>query len=609
MAMKAGPKTLLAAMAAVLLVGALAFLVSRTRVINYEQHSSLIAELRSLKAVDAEWNADVLRSRMNLNLNFDPVASALPMIDRLQTQINERQQSYVLQDPHANQIASETLTQLGQAMREKTDMIESFKSQNAILRNAIRYLPIAVQHLADDLDCTVNVPATLYTDLRIALEHLVALTMNYTINPDTESREAIQTTSDLIRSRSAKVSRAFADRTRAMLQHAVTLVTQQDRGDDLLKALTTVPTAARIDAVAQAYDQLQQRGIEQQENYSRALAWYSTALLLGLAWVGWRLSRTWRLLNDSNASLAAANKEIKESQVYLVQSEKMSALGQMVAGIAHEINTPLAYVKGTISLLGEQIASVRELALESRTLTALMRARADKQSVTTQFAKVEARSRALTDGGLLTELESMIETGSRGIDQIGEIVVNLKNFSRLDRAKVSTFDVREGLQSTLVLARNLLKNRIEVIEEFDPVPSITCSPSQINQVFLNVITNAVQAMPEDQDGRLTLRTSQEGSNVVVEIQDNGRGIAPDILPKIFDPFFTTKEVGTGTGMGLSISYKIVRAHGGHIDVESEPDVGTLFRITLPETPPPDTTQAQAQAQTQQVNEDDDLVPA
>jgi two-component system, NtrC family, sensor kinase len=261
----------------------------------------------------------------------------------------------------------------------------------------------------------------------------------------------------------------------------------------------------------------------------------------------------------------------------------MSALGQMVAGIAHEINTPLAYVKGTFDVLKEQLVPVRALAQQSHDFTAHMRRdRRDKPALTQKFLRVESSASSLLEQGLLAEMGQLLSDGVHGIEQISEIVLNLKNFSRVDRAKITEYSVQAGLQSTLLLARNLLKNRVEVREEYAAVPNIECSPSQINQVFLNIITNAVHAIPTDRKGLITLRTSLEDDSAVrVEIQDNGTGIDAQTLSKIFDPFFTTKPIGQGTGLGLSISYKIVQDHGGRILVDSEVGVGTVFSVLLP----------------------------
>ena len=292
-----------------------------------------------------------------------------------------------------------------------------------------------------------------------------------------------------------------------------------------------------------------------------------------------------RSVNQTNAALLEANRSLKESQVQLIQSEKMSALGQMVAGIAHEINTPLAYVKGTLDMLREQFASISELAGRSHAFTRQLRASpGDKPMLNQMLRSVESSAKDVVESGMLDDMGTLLQDGLHGIVQISEIVLNLKNFSRLDRAKVSNFSVEAGLDSTLVLAGNMLKNKVQVRKEYFSVPPIDCSPSQINQVFLNIITNAVQAMPEQRAGAniISLRTAMEDKNTVrIEIEDNGCGIPQETLSKIFDPFFTTKPVGEGTGMGLSISYQIIQAHGGQLLVASEVGVGTVFTILLP----------------------------
>jgi two-component system, NtrC family, sensor kinase len=163
-------------------------------------------------------------------------------------------------------------------------------------------------------------------------------------------------------------------------------------------------------------------------------------------------------------------------------------------------------------------------------------------------------------------------------------VINLKNFSRLDRSKTASFDLNEGLESTLLLARHELKGH-NVKTHFGDIPPITCSPSQINQVFLNLINNAAQAI-EGSRGVVTITTRRtDAAHIAVEVHDNGKGIPAEVLPRIFDPFFTTKEVGKGTGLGLSIVYKIVKQHGGTINVDSNVGVGTRFTVVLPLTPP------------------------
>jgi len=277
-------------------------------------------------------------------------------------------------------------------------------------------------------------------------------------------------------------------------------------------------------------------------------------------------------------------KELQDSQTQLIQSEKMSSLGQMVAGLAHEINTPLAFVQN----------NVFELKSAQQELT----------DIAERFVKTH-HNLINNDSGLetlLLENHSLLETvdldffkeGSQlfndsyeGLEQIKDLIINLKNFSRLDEADMKDTDIKASLDSTLKIAHNFLKHRVTVVKEYGDIPIVKCYPSRLNQVFLNLITNAAQACEKqsgsEQKGQITLRTAYIDRKVVIDIADSGTGIPPENLKKIFEPFFTTKPVGSGTGLGLSIVYKIIEQHNGIITVDSKVGSGTTFKIHLPVT--------------------------
>ena len=281
------------------------------------------------------------------------------------------------------------------------------------------------------------------------------------------------------------------------------------------------------------------------------------------------------------AQLADAYRQLKSSQTALVQSEKMASLGQMVAGVAHEINTPLGYVRNNVEMVQGVFGQVREMLGEyDRLARMLTDENTDEQGLSQLLFKLSSEAHELQDSKLLEDTEALFGDTLFGVDTIKELVINLRNFSRLDAAKVAEVSLNDCLDQTLVIANNVLKNKVEVIKRYGDIPHVACSPSQINQVLLNMMSNAAQAIEHDQ-GKLLLKTETEGAWVRVSIQDNGKGISPDNLKKIFDPFFTTKPVGQGTGLGLSISYQIVQAHGGTIHVASVPGKGTKFVISLP----------------------------
>ena len=208
----------------------------------------------------------------------------------------------------------------------------------------------------------------------------------------------------------------------------------------------------------------------------------------------------------------------------------------------------------------------------------------DQAELQEAFGAVGSRLAQLRDHQVLADLESLAKDGLHGIEQISELVVNLKNFSRLDRSRIASFNVNEGVIATLLIAKPQLRS-VAIDKRFGEIPSITCSPSQVNQVLLNLVTNAAQALDKPQKA-IVVTTRREGDDAIaIEVADNGKGIAPEVLPRIFDPFYTTKEVGKGTGLGLSIAYKIVSQHGGRIDVKSQVGKGSVFTVILPVKPP------------------------
>ena len=361
-------------------------------------------------------------------------------------------------------------------------------------------------------------------------------------------------------------------------------------------------TGPRLDTLMRSFERSFSAALDEAELWRTALIFYSGFLLVVLVWFAFRLTQTLGEIRRINLALKDANESLeqrvaertrelsetlerlKESEAMLVQSEKMSSLGQMVAGLAHEVNTPHAYVKSSLDAVRGQIANTGRLASEVEQLIGLLESEGvDEDALASQFATVKELLGAGEEGGALEGIDRLVGDGLHGVGQVAELVANLKNFSRLDRAKVARVNLNEGLESALVIARHVLAGRT-VKKYLGNLPKVTCSPSQVNQVFLNLITNAAQATPEE--GTLLVRTLvRDAEHVAVEIVDNGHGMPPEVLKRIFDPFYTTKEIGKGTGLGLSISYKIIQEHGGTIEVASEPGKGTRFTVILPVKPP------------------------
>ncbi|WP_347901793.1 ATP-binding protein [Pseudomonas purpurea] len=265
-------------------------------------------------------------------------------------------------------------------------------------------------------------------------------------------------------------------------------------------------------------------------------------------------------------------RKLLESQ--LVQSEKLASLGQLAAGVAHEINNPIGFISSNLGALDGYFKQLQEM------LDAYLDAE-EAIGSSELIARLKALRERIELDFLRDDIPQLIKESKDGIARVGQIVKDLKDFSRVDPTQEWQWaNLQHGIDSTLNIVANEIKYKADVVKLYQPLPDVECLPSQINQVVMNLIVNAAQAIGPER-GTITLSNGLEGEKVWIEVADTGSGIEPHSLQKIFDPFFTTKPVGQGTGLGLSLSYGIVKKHRGEISVRSEVGVGTTFRIELP----------------------------
>ncbi len=292
------------------------------------------------------------------------------------------------------------------------------------------------------------------------------------------------------------------------------------------------------------------------------------------------LSAMEQQISQSSADLNRAYQQLSSSQAQLVQSEKMAALGQMVAGVAHEINTPLGYVNNNIEMVREFFAQMQFIVQAHEQLAnTLLAPNTSDIDVAESLAALDDAKSDMDLTQWFMDLDTLFNDTFYGVEQISELVTGLKDFSRVDQAVTDNVSLNDCIDNALLIARNTLKYKVEVIKRLENIPKIRCTASQINQVLLNLFTNASQAIKDK--GYLLIKTWSDASSVYVSVQDTGCGISPENLSRIFDPFFTTKPVGEGTGLGLSITFKIIQQHGGSVRVVSEVGKGSRFVIALP----------------------------
>ncbi len=288
-------------------------------------------------------------------------------------------------------------------------------------------------------------------------------------------------------------------------------------------------------------------------------------------------------LQQSNNNLSTALQDLKDTQSQLVEAEKMASLGQLTAGIAHEINNPINFVKSNIKPLQLDIKDLLEVIDEYDKLH-----NTDAAKVTDQLSQIARLKKDIDIDYVKTEIESLMKGIQDGAERTAEIVLGLRNFSRLDESDIKTVSIHEGLDSTLILLKNQIPDNVKVIRDFQANGTIECLPGKLNQVFMNIMGNGLHAIREKEqqgDESLTISTRDIGDQIEIHIKDSGVGMTEEVKHKIFDPFFTTKDVGEGTGLGLSIVFKIIQRHEGKIEVVTSPGNGAEFIITLYHTLP------------------------
>jgi len=274
-----------------------------------------------------------------------------------------------------------------------------------------------------------------------------------------------------------------------------------------------------------------------------------------------------RELEGKNTELSEALRSLEATQSQLLHQEKMASIGQLAAGVAHELNNPIGFVHSNLETLRRYFERIESMfqAYEAR--------------MDPGDEELAALKRELKIEFLRTDLPELIVESLDGTNRVRKIVENLKTFSHPAGKDVDFRDLNAGLESTLNIVHNELKYKARVVKEFGDIPRVRCRLGQINQVFMNLLMNAVQAIEDS--GEIRVATAQEGDDVVVTVSDTGRGMPPEVRARVFEPFFTTKEVGHGTGLGLSISYDIMRKHDGSLAVDSEVGLGTTFVMRLP----------------------------
>jgi signal transduction histidine kinase len=297
------------------------------------------------------------------------------------------------------------------------------------------------------------------------------------------------------------------------------------------------------------------------------------------SYLGEQFNNMMHILETQHVDLENAYNELKMVQSQVLQQEKMASIGQLAAGVAHEINNPMGFIISNLNTLKRYLERVSEYMTVQ---TAAVQRCSEKCGNSNILAEIAETRKALKIDYITEDLDNLIKESLEGADRVKKIVQDLKNFSRVDESEFKAADINSGLESTINIVWNELKYKTTLVKEYGDIPLTVCNPGQLNQVFMNLLVNAAHAI--EKQGEIRVRTWFERGLINITISDSGTGISEENQKRIFEPFFTTKEVGKGTGLGLSIAYDIIKKHNGMIKVDSEVGKGTTFKISIPVVP-------------------------
>jgi signal transduction histidine kinase len=570
------------------LLGGLVFLFVRTVTIDFRGDAQALSLLRQLKDFDTRRDVDALRMTTDFETSTNPSDWSAMRARAL----------HDLQKDPARAAVSDQLYAIQSAMTEKESAYYALKTAHTVTVDARKAAHDALVILGGAAGGARTRNSAHAATLAANIERIRTSLRDANIDRVAEIASELEARAAMLPAAAAGADPLLLEAAKRAESAVDAFITARAAEAAAWRKFAYTTAGGRIELAAQTASLSIDRALDERERWLVYLLAYALAFAIGAGYMGMRALDTLRRLRavndglESRASqrshhLADALRKLQESEAQLVQSQKMSSLGQLLAGVADEIGRPLALLRENLSTARSAMPDLRAAHDQAdRLVEQLCSESFDAQQVDAAADALSERLRHLHGTNALDTLESLSWDGLKDVEQVVELAARLRSYSRLDRSKVASFNVNDGVQDTLLMARSLLR-KVDVERALGDVPAITCSPSQVNQVLLNLVTNAAQSIDKPR-GRITVTTrpSAPGS-IAIDVADNGKGIASDALLNIFNPLFTAREDGEGMGLGLSIAHKIVSQHGGRIDVRSQVGVGSTFTVTLPLEPPPD----------------------
>jgi len=551
--------------------------------------SSVLENMESifeLQQIDAAWSLATMQTLSTPNSDFDKVAAFLPRFRKLRNQLSNSE----LADSQAPAPLKNKLLAFLSLLEGKEQAIEQFKSNLAITRNSVKYLPLATRTLSEKAKKIKD------NKLAMRIQDLDRLTNSYLKTPDNDSKIQVLNNLTELEQQLMELPADIVNPLGNFISHARVLIEHKVPMNEIVTRVTSnnaSKTGSELIALYKTYGKRIAKARSDRKAEYNLYSLITTVILMLIALVAGVytfisgiqynkqlksevLARTSELEQKANAAT--------DSIVDGHHGKSMDTMGDLVATLAHELNTPLGYIASNLELLQSGTSKFNLLMDELESLNSALD-ESEIEKLRTRVSTFIDTISATREQAMLDEFPGVVNDISDGIVQIQHVIQELKDFSRKDRLEKEWFDLNKCIENALKMSKHQIRDDINIIKKLGELPQIHGSQADMNQVIINLINNASLAITEADrsPGIIKLTTALMKGVIVMDIQDNGIGMSNDVVSKIFDPFFTTRDVGKGTGLGLAIVQKIIKQNNGKVFVKSESGKGTLFRLTLPVT--------------------------
>jgi len=561
----------------VVIAGGVGLFYFESRLPNNEiVNRDVISQLLKVDALDANINELVLRSRANLDANYDMLVRSTIALERTVSGLSS---SYFKKDSIAGSLLDTRFERFKSAVEIKIDQVESFKSSNSVLRNSEKYIPLV------GLQLTEQAKQSDLLEVGSLYKQVVIETLEFTRQGSNKPKEDLAGFRERVLETESVMPSDSSIKILEYANHIATVIDSKHKTDQYLSKVLSSATDDQIGEISNAWGLWQSDNSNSRESFRYLTIAYLMTILALVGLLVYRLRRLYANLDKEVEEKAQEAKrtyeDLQVSERQLAQSERMASLGQLVAGVAHEINTPLGYISSNMDTIKARLGRLAPIFHKASSISeTLSDPSQDRSSINKLLKEQILAYRKVGKNNTPENIDTLISDASEGLHEIKDIVDSLTNFSHVQDVPAENVDVNERLKSTLKMSASTLGKRKIVTRLQEDLPSVSGVPNQLVQVFNNVINNAAHAT-DAAAGVIVVESKLVGDSIEIYFQDNGKGIDDESLTRVFEPFFTTKGVGEGTGLGLSISHRIVEAHDGKLLIESTVEVGTKVTVRLP----------------------------